>query len=276
MAIRIERECLQCGVMFEVRPRSGSYPQKYCGIPCANLSMRKAKPSSRYAKSKVPEGHPLRDPHGQCMTHRVVLWEKIGPGEHSCHYCGTTVDWKPGEYLTATSLVAEHADGNTRNNDPANIVPACQKCNAKKMRRTVRPTIRPDEIHVVYADGTRTRGEVRNCRACNKEFTVRVNAGPGQGVCCSRKCSNFQDAGKRKTCPHCGNGFRTYQDTVHCSPSCRRAARLKAATRNCIHCGTEFCNPRKTVFCGMACLHAAHRGRPRKKRTVTAPAEAHP
>lgn len=266
MAMRIQRTCQQCGVMFEVRPRSGNYPQKYCSVPCANLGTRKARPKTRYAKSKVPEGHPLRDPHGQCMTHRLVLWDRIGPGDHPCHYCSTTVAWKPGERLTATSLIAEHMDGNTRNNDPANIVAACQKCNASKMERSSRPAIRPGEVTFAYANGQRTRGVVRHCLSCGEEFTVRVNAGPREGQYCSRRCVNFRGARQCKVCAHCGVGFLTYQDSVCCSRACSYAARRKAATKPCAYCGIDFYSiGGKRSYCGLACSRAANRGRPRRR-----------
>ena len=47
---------------------------------------------TRYRKIKAV-GHPLAQADGQAYTHRIVLFEKIGPGVHACHWCGREVEW---------------------------------------------------------------------------------------------------------------------------------------------------------------------------------------
>ncbi|MGH2371846.1 MAG: hypothetical protein ACRDI2_27045 [Chloroflexota bacterium] len=70
--------------------------------------------------------------HGRVATHRYVLYEKIGAGPHACHWCGDEVDWTKGGNgpgCPGGALAADHLDGDQRNNDPENLVPACNACN---------------------------------------------------------------------------------------------------------------------------------------------------
>lgn len=85
----------------------------------------------KYVSTYAPK-HPLAGKNGKVYVHRWVLFDKIGPGEHLCHWgCGKTVSWSvskgcPGE------LVADHLDGQGDNNDPANLVPSCRPCNVSR------------------------------------------------------------------------------------------------------------------------------------------------
>ena len=63
------------------------------------------------------------------LYHRLVLYEKIGPGQHPCNYCGETVEWKVGQHTQRGNLIAEHVDGDTTNNDPENLRHLCQRCH---------------------------------------------------------------------------------------------------------------------------------------------------
>lgn len=75
-------------------------------------------------------GHPLADRWGHVLEHRKVLYDKIGPGAHPCHWCGASVTWDSGY-----SLTTDHVDFDRSNNDPANLVPSCNPCNAARTRR---------------------------------------------------------------------------------------------------------------------------------------------
>lgn len=71
--------------------------------------------------------HPLAGPSGRVYVHRVVLYARIGDGEHRCHWCATPVRWSltPGEdYLQVDHLNGDHYD-----NRSENLVPACRRCN---------------------------------------------------------------------------------------------------------------------------------------------------
>jgi hypothetical protein len=75
--------------------------------------------------------HPLKKAGRPLYEHRKVLYDCIGPGPHSCHWCGSIINWINGRCVLG-SLVPDHLDGNKRNNDPANLVPACNRCNATR------------------------------------------------------------------------------------------------------------------------------------------------
>jgi len=97
----------------------------------------------KYRTTQDP-GHPLAPPSGRIYVHRRVLFEKIGPGAHACHWgCGRVVRWMTGR--ADDMLIADHVDGQGDNNDPENLVPSCLTCNTN---RTV-----PHRVAVLRAAG---------------------------------------------------------------------------------------------------------------------------
>jgi len=82
-----------------------------------------------YLIVKAP-GHPLGTRTGYVAVHRIVLYDKIGPGEHPCHWCGETVSWDirkgPG------ALETDHVNATRDDNRPGNLVPSCKSCNIKR------------------------------------------------------------------------------------------------------------------------------------------------
>jgi hypothetical protein len=79
-----------------------------------------------YQRVKVDSDHPLAWEGGWVHTHRWVLYEKIGPGSHTCHWCGCELEWGG---TGRRALVADHVDGVKLNNDPTNLVASCRPCN---------------------------------------------------------------------------------------------------------------------------------------------------
>lgn len=74
--------------------------------------------------------HPLAR-NGQLEEHRKVLYDKIGPGPHYCHWnCGKLLEWRD-----ANELISDHLNGDKLNNDPENLVPSCRSCNVARARR---------------------------------------------------------------------------------------------------------------------------------------------
>jgi hypothetical protein len=85
-------------------------------------------------------GHPLADKQGRVYEHRAVLYDAIGPGPHSCHWCGTEVDWLPRG--TDGCLQSDHVNGDRFDNQPSNLVPSCGPCNATRAKQARSHTLR--------------------------------------------------------------------------------------------------------------------------------------
>lgn len=90
--------------------------------------------SAGYAVIKRPE-HPLATKGGLVGVHRAVLFDAIGPGEHPCRWCGTTVSWDKTWPKDSDALVVDHVDDDRLNNSPANLVPSCEPCNKNRGAR---------------------------------------------------------------------------------------------------------------------------------------------
>ena len=76
----------------------------------------------------LQKNHPLAAPDGKLYEHRKVLYDKIGPGPHLCHWgCGKLLDWGGKQ-----GICADHLDGDRLNNTPENIVPSCMSCNRER------------------------------------------------------------------------------------------------------------------------------------------------
>lgn len=69
--------------------------------------------------------HPTATKSGVLFVHRKVLYDSIGPGTHSCHYCGQSVEWM-------VDLEVDHKDRDKNNNTPENLVPCCRPCNRSR------------------------------------------------------------------------------------------------------------------------------------------------
>lgn len=149
----------------------------------------------RYAKRK---NHPLSPPSGSLPLHRLVLFDKIGPGAHPCHHCGVMVEWRVGVRTAEGALISEHLDGNPANNAPDNLAPSCHACNIRKSKHGV-----SDQEEFIKINGNRTRARAvrKVCVVCGKEFLVRAaivkskSPKSGDGKYCSRQC--MYDRGKR-------------------------------------------------------------------------------
>lgn len=144
--------------------------------------------TSRYKIVKRPN-HPLAPPSGQLPLHRVVLYGKIGPGPHPCHECGTEVNWS-SRRTAKGALIADHLDGNSTNNDPSNLAPACHPCNTRRGHDR-----RLADVPVITSERGRRAATERVCAHCSKPFLVvtslLTNKGStNTGEYCSRLCQN--------------------------------------------------------------------------------------
>ncbi|MFC9497656.1 HNH endonuclease signature motif containing protein [Streptomyces sp. NPDC056982] len=181
MKTRTVRTCGHCGTKFERVP---SQRGQYCSKECAYDARRKEETAAR--RMIHAPGHPLALNGPLVPEYRVILYSAIGGGSHPCHHCGISVQWNPGGGCSEGVLVVDHLDRNPLNNSLDNIVPSCQRCNILNSERT----IRDDEVFVVRKDGTRVRGERRNCGHCGTKFVTYVRkARPNSGRFCSRSCA---------------------------------------------------------------------------------------
>jgi len=72
--------------------------------------------------------HPVTTDSGKLAEHRRVLYDKIGPGPHECHWgCGRLLEWGGRD-----GICADHLDADRSNNDPENLVPSCVVCNVHR------------------------------------------------------------------------------------------------------------------------------------------------
>lgn len=81
---------------------------------------------------RFDRSHPLASKSGRVLTYRASLYSRIGPGTHPCSWCAAPVTWtvvSSRGRKTCADLVVDHLDGDPRNNDPGNLVPACSRCN---------------------------------------------------------------------------------------------------------------------------------------------------
>lgn len=76
----------------------------------------------RYRHFHAPT-HPLAMRNGMVYEHRAALFSAIGYGPHLCHWCATPLTWR-------RNLHVDHLDDVGDNNDPSNLVPACNRCNS--------------------------------------------------------------------------------------------------------------------------------------------------
>lgn len=124
--------------------------------------------------------HPIATPLGYVAEHRVVLYDKIGPGSHPCHVCGKLVSWSVdfNNIMTTAYLTADHLDFNRRNNAPDNLAPACGVCNIQRKADTLK-------LRRGFAFG------IVSCRQCQKEFCSPLTVvGVTTREFCSKSCSS--------------------------------------------------------------------------------------
>jgi hypothetical protein len=139
---------------------------------------------------KLAPDHPLAgEKSGWVAEARAVLWDKIGPGEHGCRWCGARVTWGNG-------LVADHVGGWPLNNSPKAICVSCRHCNL------TRETPRRCRICGASLEGRRAHawfcGAACRRRASRREWpTARVCRGCGELIVGRRSDAKWHDEGCR-------------------------------------------------------------------------------
>lgn len=151
---------------------------------------------TKYRLIDVPASHPLatmasRNRSGNLVKlgeHRIVLYEKIGPGTHPCHWCKRPVRWAPGEGPGGDRLSCDHLNSDRKDNRPENLVPSCHGCNA--LRGHPHPPVRDNEPHI-ERNGKRIRTIPRTCEECAATFyVVPTEVRRGGGRFCGKSCAS--------------------------------------------------------------------------------------
>jgi len=187
----INKTCEYCGTAFTTyqwKLRIGK--GRFCSPSCRSKQMwanRPHNPIQKYQYVRLPH-HPLANKNGCVIEHRLVLYQKIGPGKHHCHWCNALVKWMPGKKTSFGALVVDHLDGSGRNNNPNNLVPSCHGCNANRSRKD---RVRDDEPYIHMANPKwRHRAVKRTCKTCKREFLhLAADKRPNRGQFCSISCA---------------------------------------------------------------------------------------
>lgn len=142
--------------------------------------------SAKYKLVNKPS-HPLATKCGNLPEHRIVLYNKIGPGPHNCQWCGDSVTWRVGARTAGGALVVDHLDEDARNNDPDNLVPSCHACNCFRNH----PHAIKDGVPLITRkDGTRHQARAAICPTCVNTFLVEISdQRTNRGLYCSRSCA---------------------------------------------------------------------------------------
>ena len=74
--------------------------------------------------------HPLASEGGGLAEHRKVLYDKIGPGTHPCHWCDVELEWGGHEGINT-----DHVNWDKQDNRPENLVPSCRVCNGSRLKK---------------------------------------------------------------------------------------------------------------------------------------------
>lgn len=193
------RTCETCGE--PIRRQHPGRPGRFCSRTCYFASGPRGDRVAKTAGARLRRapGHPLAPASGTVAVCRLVLYEKIGPGSHACHWCGEPVTWMPGQGVAPGALVADHLDWDQANDSPANLVPSCNACNAHRTSRGNRQIISDDELVVVAPNGSRHRATERACELCGSAFVVALaQLRIGKGRFCSRSCARKVSNANRK------------------------------------------------------------------------------
>lgn len=171
--------------MHPIRRQVEAHPiETETGLSLVTADHRRTTKKPTTYKTFMERGHPLANKAGIVPFHRAVLYEKIGPGTHSCHWCSRPVTWSTCGAKSGV-LISDHVDFDVNNNSPENLVPACLGCNSMRKRgcRT-----KPGEPVLVFK-GSVARAEERMCEWCRKKFLARlVMIRKGGGRFCSHRC----------------------------------------------------------------------------------------
>lgn len=147
-------------------PRHRGRPNPFCSSPCygKNLSKRPKKEGVE-RRMVTRRDHPIAPPSGVISCARVTLYEKLGPGEHPCNWCGVALTWHPESRYSPNALLADHLNHDPTDDEAGNLVASCNACNGHRRRRGDSKLISSKEPTVLRG-GKPTRAVERRCNIC--------------------------------------------------------------------------------------------------------------
>lgn len=177
----MENNCERCGARYS---RAPSLLGRFCSTECGYAARTMERTTHR--RMRYLPTHPLSGKTGLVSAARALLFDRIGPGWHACHWCSRVVEWRVGEPGNARdALIADHVDGDELNDAPDNVVPSCGSCNGTRARK-----VNDTEEYIVRKNGTRLRATRTVCHCCGETFFVAPSALlDGKGLFCSRSCA---------------------------------------------------------------------------------------
>jgi hypothetical protein len=192
---------------------------------------------------KHDPGHPLANASGEVSEHDAVLYARIGPGPHPCHWCGKLVNWKQTVKKKMHGvLCCDHLSGVSTDNRDSNLAPSCFRCNISRSH----PQNFGPADDWVQRGSQKLRYHMRICEGCNQEFkaanflkTSKDHAGRYCTIECYRKSIMIPE----------GEPFMVRKDGF----------RTRAVKLQCPECDNEFLYPLTHInrkgrkFCSMAC-----------------------
>jgi len=179
--------CKTCGISFE--PKKTSRAGKFCSVGCyyALGAVGPRKATVKGPRMRTARDSPIAPPSGVVAISRLVLYEKIGPGPHRCHWCDAQVAWMAGGGPGSPgNLLVDHLDWDDQNDDPDNLVPSCNTCNSKRAAPGKRQKIQPGEP-TIQIGKYRTRAIEAACPECGTTFLTLPSR---PKIYCSPKCAN--------------------------------------------------------------------------------------
>jgi hypothetical protein len=132
-----------------------------------------------------------------------------------------------------TSIVADHVDGDWRNNAPDNLVVSCAACNSQRAW-VIKDEEEFIELPTTGLDGKPHRARVKSipCVSCGKTFKARLNrAGSPRSMCCGSSCAALHRFA-------CERGEAVKHVPVYAEPK-KKQARSRTP-RVCVQCGKDF------------------------------------
>ena len=137
------RTALHCEAHYMRLRRNGTTAKVLCRKPVLEHS-------GGYLRDWSPS-HPLANSDGYVYQHRAVLYGVMGDGPFVCHVCDVSLDW--------STMHVDHLDDDPKNNDAANLAPACPRCNKARGLHKMATKLRARGIQLTVGGVTRCISE---------------------------------------------------------------------------------------------------------------------